>query len=78
MNLPTQVSDITDRSRGWWDEAPPMQRYVAIGIASLLVLGLDLDQLCTCVENRLQRLQQGQDPDECTVPGLIYDSSVSE
>ena len=41
-------------------------------------LGLDLDQLCSCVENRLQRLQQGQDPDDCTVPGLIYDSSVSE
>ncbi|MCH2660620.1 flagellar M-ring protein FliF, partial [bacterium] len=38
MNLPTQVSDITDRSRGWWDEAPSMQRYVAIGIAALLVL----------------------------------------
>ena len=38
MNLPTQVNDITERSRGWWDEAAPIQRYVAIGAAALMVL----------------------------------------
>jgi flagellar M-ring protein FliF len=37
MNLPTQISDITDRSRSWFEEAPPTQRYGVIGIGALLV-----------------------------------------
>ncbi|MEE3257762.1 MAG: flagellar basal-body MS-ring/collar protein FliF [Candidatus Latescibacterota bacterium] len=38
MNLPTQISDITDRSRSWWDEAPPTQRYGVMGFGALLVI----------------------------------------
>ena len=37
MNIPTQVSDITERSRSWFEEAPPTQRFGAIGAAALLV-----------------------------------------
>ena len=37
MNLPTQISDITDRSRSWFEEAPPTQRYGVMGIGALLV-----------------------------------------
>ena len=33
-------------------------------------LGLDLEQLCNCVEKRLQLLQQNKDPDEWSVPFL--------
>ena len=31
MNLPTQVSGITERSQAWWTEAPPVQKYGAVG-----------------------------------------------
>lgn len=37
MNLPTQISDITDRSRSWFEEAPPTQRYGVMGIGALLM-----------------------------------------
>mgnify|MGYP002855229693 CR=1 FL=1 len=33
-------------------------------------LGLDLQALCSVVEQRLQRLQQDADPESCTVPEL--------
>ncbi|MGB1415957.1 MAG: DUF309 domain-containing protein [Synechococcus sp.] len=35
-------------------------------------LGLDLEGLCSCVSERLQRLQQEQDPETCTVPSLRW------
>lgn len=38
MNLPTQVSDISDRSRSWFEEAPPTQRYGVMGVGALLVI----------------------------------------
>ena len=38
MNLPTQIFDIIDRSRSWWDEAPPTQRYGVMGFGALLVI----------------------------------------
>ncbi len=31
MNLPTQVSDISERSQTWWNDAPPTQKYAALG-----------------------------------------------
>ena len=31
MDLPTQVSGITERSQAWWAEAPPVQKYGALG-----------------------------------------------
>lgn len=31
MNLPTQVSDISGRSQEWWNDAPPVQKYGALG-----------------------------------------------
>jgi flagellar M-ring protein FliF len=37
MNLPTQISDIIDRSRSWFEEAPPTQRYGVMGIGALLM-----------------------------------------
>jgi flagellar M-ring protein FliF len=37
MNLPTQISDITDRSRSWFEEAPPTQRNGVMGIGALLM-----------------------------------------
>ena len=37
MNLPTQISDIIDRSHSWFIEAPPTQRYGVMGIGALLV-----------------------------------------
>jgi len=37
MNLPTQISDIIDRSRSWVEEAPPTQRYGVMGIGVLLM-----------------------------------------
>jgi flagellar M-ring protein FliF len=37
MNLPTQISDIIDRSRSWFEEAPPTQRYGVMGIGVLLM-----------------------------------------
>ena len=37
MNLPTQVSDISERSRSWFEEAPPTQRYGVMGVGALLV-----------------------------------------
>ncbi len=37
MNLPTQISDIIDRSHSWFVEAPPTQRYGVMGIGALLV-----------------------------------------
>ena len=33
-------------------------------------LGLDLEALCVCVAERLRLLQQGDDPELCTVPAL--------
>lgn len=40
-------------------------------------LGLDLEKFCASVSKRLQQLQQGLDPDVCTVPGLIYYSEAA-
>ena len=37
MNLPTQISDIIDRWRSWFEEAPPTQRYGVMGIGVLLM-----------------------------------------
>ena len=37
MNLPTQISDIIHRSRSWFEEAPPTQRYGVMGIGVLLM-----------------------------------------
>ena len=31
MDLPTQVSGITERSQAWWAEAPSVQKYGALG-----------------------------------------------
>ncbi len=39
MNLSTQVSGITERFQGWWEEAPPVQKYGAIG-GVVAVVGL--------------------------------------
>ncbi len=39
MNLPTQVSGITERLQVWWSEAPPVQKYGAIG-GAVTVVGL--------------------------------------
>ena len=33
-------------------------------------LGLDIEGLCTCVEQRLRSLQLNEDPELCTVPFL--------
>lgn len=41
MNLPTQVSDISGRSQEWWNDAPPMQKYGAMGggvVALILIV----------------------------------------
>ncbi|MBT4502527.1 MAG: flagellar M-ring protein FliF [Gemmatimonadetes bacterium] len=38
MNLPSQVTDLTDRSRGWWTEASQVQRFSIMGGAGLLVI----------------------------------------
>ena len=39
MNLPSQVTDLSDRSRTFWDEAPPLQRYgLLAGLSVLLVI----------------------------------------
>jgi len=40
MNLPTQVSDISGRSQEWWSDAPPMQKYGAMGggVVALVLL----------------------------------------
>lgn len=40
MNLPDQLTDITDRPRGWWENAPQTQRLGAIGGAAALVIAL--------------------------------------
>lgn len=40
MNLPTQLTDISDRSRSWWSEASQTQRGIAMGAAALLVIGV--------------------------------------
>jgi flagellar M-ring protein FliF len=37
MNLPSQVSDLTDRSRGWWTEASTTQRYGILGGVGVLL-----------------------------------------
>ncbi len=39
MNLPTQVSSISERTQAWWSEAPAVQKYGAIG-GGVAVLGL--------------------------------------
>jgi hypothetical protein len=33
-------------------------------------LGLDIQGLCTCIEQRLRALQSDEDPELCTVPVL--------
>jgi hypothetical protein len=35
-------------------------------------LGLDMQELCSCVEQRLRSLQQDEDPELCTVPVLRF------
>ena len=35
-------------------------------------LGLDIQGLCSCVEQRLRSLQQDEDPELCTVPVLRF------
>ncbi|HGY5536105.1 MAG: DUF309 domain-containing protein [Prochlorococcus sp.] len=50
-------------------------RFKALGTTRL---GIDLGKFSASVQVRLQRLQQGQDPDVCTVPGLLYCSVVTE
>ncbi|MDP6192880.1 MAG: DUF309 domain-containing protein [Prochlorococcaceae cyanobacterium ETNP18_MAG_1] len=43
-------------------------RFKAKGIPDL---GWDLEQLCLCIQDRLQKLQQQGDPDSSTVPVLL-------
>ena len=38
MNIASQVTDITDRSRSFWEEAPPVQRYGIMGGGAVLLV----------------------------------------
>lgn len=38
MNLPSQVTELTDRSRDWWGESSQVQRYAIFGGAAVLVI----------------------------------------
>ena len=40
MNLPDQITSVTDRSREWWTEAPQQQKIGAIGGAAVLVIAV--------------------------------------
>jgi len=40
MNLPTELTGLTETSRTWWTEASQMQRYAIMGGVAALVIGL--------------------------------------
>ncbi|MBT3342346.1 MAG: flagellar M-ring protein FliF [Gemmatimonadetes bacterium] len=40
MNLPDQVTGVTDRPREWWTEAPQPQKFGAMGGAAFLVIAI--------------------------------------
>lgn len=40
MNIPDQMTDMTERPRAWWAEAPVLQKGGAIGGGSVLIIGL--------------------------------------
>ena len=40
MNLPDQLTGVTDRPREWWEEAAQPQKFGAMGGAAVLVIAL--------------------------------------
>lgn len=40
MNLPDQITGVTDRPREWWTEAPQPQKFGAIGGAAVFVIAI--------------------------------------